>query len=54
MEIPFADIGVSQKDHVQFFVTVKKGGTELERWPNRGCIMFEAPTEDFEAIMWRV
>jgi len=54
IEIPFADISVSRKDQVQFFVTVKKGGTELERWPNRGCIMFEAPTEDFEAIMWRV
>jgi alpha-amylase/alpha-mannosidase (GH57 family) len=54
MEIPFADIGVSMKDQVQFFVTVRKNGTELERWPHRGCIMFEAPTEDFEAIMWRV
>ncbi len=54
MEIPFADIGVSMKDQLQLFVTVKKNGTELEKWPHRGCIMFEAPTEDFEAIMWRV
>lgn len=54
MEIPFADIDASQKDQVQFFVTVKKKGTEIERWPHRGCIMFEAPTKDFEAIMWRV
>lgn len=54
MEIPFIDLKVSAGDQVQFFVTVKKKGAEVERWPHRGCIMFEAPTKDFEAIMWRV
>lgn len=41
-------------DDVQLFVTVERGGSEVEKWPYRGYIQFKVPTEDFEATMWNV
>jgi len=54
MAVPFEAISARQKDEVNFFVTVRRGDIEVEKWPYRGFISFNAPTEDFEAIMWHV
>jgi len=52
--VPFETINVRQNDVVQAFVTVKRDGSEIEKWPFRGYIQFIVPTEDFEATMWQV
>jgi len=54
LAVPFDLIGVKQNDEVQLFVTVKRAGSEVEKWPYRGYIQFKVPTEDFEATMWQV
>ncbi|MBI5694615.1 MAG: hypothetical protein HZC51_02590 [Nitrospirae bacterium] len=51
---PFEMIHAKPKDEVNFFVTVRRDDIELEKWPYRGFISFNVPTEDFEAIMWHV
>ncbi len=51
---PFELIRAMPKDEVNLFVTVRRGEIELEKWPYRGYISFNVPTEDFEAIMWHV
>jgi alpha-amylase/alpha-mannosidase (GH57 family) len=54
LAVPFDLIGVKPNDEVQYFVTVERAGSEVEKWPYRGYIQFKAPTEDFEAMMWQV
>jgi len=54
MAIPFELIGARPKDEVNFFVTIRRGDIELEKWPYRGYLSFTVPTEDFESIMWHV
>ena len=54
LAVPFELLGVKPNDEVQIFVTVKRAGSEVEKWPYRGYIQFKAPTEDFEATMWQV
>jgi alpha-amylase/alpha-mannosidase (GH57 family) len=52
--ISFELIGVKANEDVQFFVTVERSGSEVEKWPYRGFIQFKVPTDDFEAMMWQV
>ncbi len=54
LAVPFEALGVKPNDEVQFFVTVERGGSEIEKWPYRGYILIKVPTEDFEAMMWQV
>ncbi len=54
LAVPFSLINVKSNDEVHFFVTVERGGSEVEKWPSRGYIQFKAPTDDFEAMMWQV
>jgi len=54
LAVPFELIGVRSNDDVQFFVTVERDGSEIEKWPYRGFIQFKVPTDDFEAMMWQV
>jgi len=54
MAVPFDMIGAMPRDEVNFFVTVRREEVEIEKWPYRGYISFNVPTEDFEAIMWHV
>jgi len=54
MAIPFELIHAMPRDEVDFFVTIRRDEIELEKWPYRGYIAFNVPTEDFEAIMWHV
>ncbi len=52
MAVPFKDIDAAQKDEVSFFVSLQKGGEEVERWPWRGYISLTVPSPEFEATMW--
>ncbi len=54
LSMPFDTIQAMPGDEINFFVTVRRGDVELEKWPYRGYISLEVPTEDFEAIMWHV
>jgi hypothetical protein len=54
MALPFEVIEAKPRDEINFFVTVRRGEVELEKWPYRGYISLNVPTEDFEAIMWHV
>jgi hypothetical protein len=54
LAVPFDLLGVKQNDEVHLFVTVERGGSEVEKWPSRGYIQFKVPTDDFEATMWQV
>lgn len=50
--ITFADLKAREKDEINLFISVRKGGEEIERCPWRGHISILVPTEDFEAMMW--
>jgi alpha-amylase/alpha-mannosidase (GH57 family) len=52
--IPFDLLRMSPNEEVQFFLVLRKDGEEIERWPQRGYLSFEVPTEDFEAQRWCV
>jgi biotin operon repressor len=39
---------------MQLFISVKREGSEIEKWPFRGYILVKVPDEDFEATMWQV
>ncbi|MGC2424707.1 MAG: glycoside hydrolase family 57 protein [Nitrospirota bacterium] len=54
LAMPFDVIMAKPGDEINFFVTVRRDDVELEKWPYRGYISLEVPTEDFEAIMWHV
>jgi hypothetical protein len=54
LAVPFDLLGVQPNDEIHLFVTVERGGSEVEKWPSRGYIQFKVPTDDFEATMWQV
>ena len=54
MALPFELLGVRPNDDLQFFITVERRHAEVEKWPYRGFIQVQVPTEDFEATMWQV
>lgn len=52
--VPFRLIRVLPNEEVHFIVSVLRGDEEIERWPKRGYLSFDVPTEEFEAIRWCV
>lgn len=54
LAVPFELLGARPNDEIHFFVTVERNGSEVEKWPYRGYILITVPTEDFEAMMWKV
>ncbi|HTF99121.1 MAG TPA: glycoside hydrolase family 57 protein [Nitrospirota bacterium] len=54
LAVPFELLGAKPNDEIQFFMTVERSGSEIEKWPYRGYIQFKVPTDDFEAMMWQV
>ncbi len=54
LSMPFSLIKAGPNEEVQFFITVRKDGIVLEKWPFRGFISFQVPTEEFEASKWYV
>lgn len=51
--IDFKTIGAIGGDEIRFFIDVEADG-KRERWPSRGFLSVEVPTEDFEAQHWMV
>ncbi|MDA8099427.1 MAG: glycoside hydrolase family 57 protein [Nitrospiraceae bacterium] len=54
LAVPFELLAVKPNDEVNFFLTVERKGSEVEKWPYRGFIQVKVPTDDFEAMMWQV
>lgn len=52
--IPFERLGAKAGEEIQLFVSVRQKDHELERWPQRGTISIERPSDDYEAIRWSV
>lgn len=52
LAVPFSVLGAKEKDEIHLFVSIRKGGEEIERCPWRGHICIVVPTADFEAMMW--
>jgi alpha-amylase/alpha-mannosidase (GH57 family) len=50
--VSFTDLKAREKDEINLFISIRKGGEEVERCPWRGHISVIVPTEDFEALMW--
>ncbi|GBE00153.1 glycosyl hydrolase family 57 [bacterium BMS3Abin07] len=50
--IPFRHIGVEAGDEIAFYITTDMESRELERYPWRGNIILNAPSPDFDAMMW--
>lgn len=48
----FSDLKTKEKDELDLFISVRKGGEEIERCPWRGYLTVFVPTPDFEAMMW--
>ncbi len=50
--VPFRVIKAEERDEINFFLSIRKGGDQVERCPWRGYITLTVPTPDFEAMMW--
>jgi len=54
MAIPFTKLGVRQGEEIRFFIIMSSEDFGQERWPTRGYIALEVPSEDFERYNWWV
>lgn len=50
--VSFYSLGAKPRDEIFLYVAVSSQGAEVERWPQRGMMRVQVPTEDFEAEMW--
>jgi hypothetical protein len=50
--VPFADLVVLPRTELRFRLAVARDGAVVEQWPDRGFLVVEVPSEDFEAEMW--
>ena len=54
LSCPFAFLGYSEGDTVEFFAEVKRNGKTAQRIPENTVIAFIVPSKDFERVMWQV
>lgn len=54
VEIQFKKLAAKKEDELRFFITVEGGERGLERWPSKGYVAVEVPSEDFESYNWWV
>jgi hypothetical protein len=54
MGIPFEALGASGGDEVRLFIEVEGGKRGFERWPAKGFLIVDVPSEDFELKNWMV
>jgi alpha-amylase/alpha-mannosidase (GH57 family) len=52
LAVPFAELAVLPETELRFRLAVRRGGKTVEEWPDRGFLVLDVPTEDFEAEMW--
>ena len=53
-EIPFQSLGLKAGDDLNFSITIKQQGHEVQRIPSGGYLHFVVPDSDFEERMWYV
>lgn len=54
LAIPFNAIGVNPGDDISLFFTIDAGERGIERWPVKGFLILQTPSEDFEQQNWIV
>jgi hypothetical protein len=52
LAVPFQDLKANENDKLEFIISLKKKGLELERCPVRGNISISVPPEDYEYTVW--
>ncbi|MBI5643910.1 MAG: alpha-amylase/alpha-mannosidase [Deltaproteobacteria bacterium] len=52
--IPLEFLKVAKGDEIRLVININGGERGLERWPVKGFIIFNAPSEDFEQHDWMV
>jgi hypothetical protein len=52
--IPWAALGTTLGDRLQFHLSLEKGGSTLASWPITGSFTVVVPDSDFERRMWSV
>ncbi|MBI5598677.1 MAG: hypothetical protein HY890_02940 [Deltaproteobacteria bacterium] len=52
--IPFSELVARVGDELRLFIDIEGGELGFERWPARGFLLIEVPTEDFESLNWTV
>ena len=52
--VPFKDLHVEPGGELRVFIEVNAGERGVERWPARGFLVIDIPTEDFELHNWMV
>ena len=53
-EIPFRSLGLSPSDDLNFSITIKQQGREVQRIPSSGYLHLTVPDSEFEERMWYV
>ncbi len=54
LAIPWRSLAVAQGDQVNLYVELIAGEQAIERLPHEGAIATEAPSPDYEMVMWQV
>jgi alpha-amylase/alpha-mannosidase (GH57 family) len=54
LAVPFSDLVVLPRTELRFRLAVRRDGALVEQWPDRGFLLVEVPSEDFEQEMWQV
>ena len=54
LAIPFARLGLSADQPIQFYVELLEGRQSRDRAPREGTINLACPSPNFEQIMWNV
>jgi hypothetical protein len=52
--IPFKTLGVKGGDEARVFIEIEGGVRGFERWPGKGFLIIDIPSEDFERENWMV
>jgi alpha-amylase/alpha-mannosidase (GH57 family) len=52
LAVPFADLAALPRTELRFRLAVVRNESTVEQWPDRGFLVVEVPSEDFEAEMW--
>ncbi|TAN62728.1 hypothetical protein EPN18_04150 [bacterium] len=54
LAVPLDLLGVKSGEELRFFIDIDAGERCLERWPVKGFIALDTPTENFESENWMV
>jgi hypothetical protein len=53
LAVPFADLVALPRTELRFRLAVRRQDALVEQWPDRGFLVVEVPSEDFEQEMWQ-